>query len=240
MSKRAKRANRPNPRTDRNNPIIEISKYQRKKKVEFIPRNLNQDEFLDHLENSGVHICFGIGPAGSGKTLAATLIGIKMFKEGYVDKIVISRPNIAVDDKDIGFLPGGIYQKMAPWCRPIIDIFEEYYSPREIELLIEEGLLEICPLAFIRGRTFKNSWIIIDEAQNTTMNSMFSILTRLGERSKMVVTGDIDQSDRGKNNGLQDFLDRYTDSDMIRVVKFNDNDVERHEVVSEVIKMYRD
>ena len=124
---RAKRANRSNPRTERNKSdadIIQISRYQRKKHVDIIPRSLNQETFLDHLSDDSVNISFGVGPAGSGKTLIATLMAIKMFKLGQVDKIVITRPNVAVDDRDIGFLPGGLLDKMGPWVRPIIDIFE--------------------------------------------------------------------------------------------------------------------
>ncbi len=238
----AKRANRPNPREDRNykgdGKIIQISKFQRKEKVEIIPRSLNQDEFLGYLENDKVDIVFGVGPAGSGKTLLATLMAIKMFKEGAIDKIVITRPNVAVDDRDIGFLPGTLIEKMGPWVRPIIDIFEEYYSPRDIEYLIEEGYLEICPIAYIRGRTFKNSWILVDEAQGTSNNSMLSILTRIGEGSKMVITGDIKQSDMGTNNGLSDFIHRYRECRRIKITQFHNGDVERHPVVKDVLRLY--
>lgn len=240
-AKRAKRANRPNPRIDRNgdNNIISISSFQRKKSVDIIPRSINQDEFLTHLEDDGANIVFGIGPAGSGKTLLATLMAIKMFKAGNIDKIIITRPNVAVDDRDIGFLPGGLLEKMGPWVRPIIDIFEEYYSPSEIEKLVEEGLIEICPIAYIRGRTFKNAWILIDEAQGTSQNSMLSILTRIGDNSKMVVTGDIKQSDLGSTNGLADFLDRFDgSSDRIKITTFNRGDVERHPVVKDILKLY--
>lgn len=237
----AKRANRPNPREDRNKgdgKIIQISKFQRKDKVEIIPRSMNQDEFLGYLENDKIDIVFGVGPAGSGKTFLATLMAIKMFKTGQIDKIVITRPNVAVDNRDIGYLPGGLLEKMGPWVRPIIDIFEEYYSPRDIEYLIEEGHLEICPIAYIRGRTFKNSWVLVDEAQGTSNNSMLSILTRIGEGSKMIITGDIKQSDMGKNNGLSDFLDRYRECRRIKITQFHNGDVERHPVVKDILRLY--
>ena len=241
-ARKAKRANRPNPRVDRNHDnVIPISSFQRKKTVEIIPRSINQDDFLTYLEDDDVNIAFGIGPAGSGKTLLATLMAIKMFKAGEIDKIVITRPNVAVDDRDIGFLPGGILDKMGPWVRPIIDIFEEYYSPAEIEKMVEEGVLEICPIAYIRGRTFKNAWILIDEAQGTSQNSMLSILTRIGENSKMVVTGDIKQTDIGAKNGLSDFLARFDgSSDRIKITKFDSGDVERHPVVKDILKLYGD
>lgn len=187
----------------------------RKKHVEIIPRNINQERFLTLLEDDNVNICFAAGPAGTGKTLISTLYAIYMLKQGLIDKVVITRPNVPVDNKDIGFLPGGIMEKMAPWTRPIMDIFEEYYSPKQIEHMIEEGLVEICPIAYIRGRTFKNAIVLVDEAQGTTANSMLSILTRIGEGSKVIITGDTDQSDNGRENGLQDFLCRYQNSEHI-------------------------
>jgi phosphate starvation-inducible PhoH-like protein len=158
--------------------------------------------------------------------------------EGKYDKIVITRPNVAVDDKDIGFLPGDILAKMTPWMMPILDVFAEYYSQKEIVHMIEEKVIEIVPIAYIRGRTFKNSLIIVDEAQGTTTNSMLSILTRIGENSKMVVTGDIKQSDRGPTNGLADFLQRFESSDHIELIKFRQQDIERHPVIEEILKLY--
>lgn len=241
-AKRAKRANRPNPRIDRNdrNNIIELQNVRRsrKKKIHLIPRNVAQEEYVDALLDDSLPIVIASGPAGCGKTLLATLAAIKAYNEGKCDKIVITRPNRAVDDKDIGYLPGDIFSKMMPWTLPILDVFKEYYSPREVELLLEEEILEVCPIAFIRGRTFKNSWVLVDEAQGTTKNSMLSILTRIGENSKMVVTGDTRQSDIGRNNGLQDFLDRFNHSDLIRTIGFHREDVERHPAVSEVLKIY--
>ena len=178
----------------------------RKKHVEIIPRNLNQERLLEMLEDDHANICFAVGPAGTGKTYLATLYSIDMLKHGDIDKIVITRPNVPVDNKDIGFLPGGIMEKMAPWTRPIFDIFEEFYSPKQIQHMIEDGLIEICPVAYIRGRTFKNAIVLLDEAQGTTSNSMLSILTRIGEGSKVIITGDTDQSDHGRDNGLYDFV----------------------------------
>ena len=121
---------------------------------------------------------------------------------------------------------------------PILDIFAEYFSQKEIQSLLENGQLELCPVAFIRGRTFKNSIVIVDEEQGTTANSMLSILTRIGENSKMIVTGDIRQSDRGDTNGLSDFLNRFKSSNRIAVVQFTHREIVRHEVVEEVLKIY--
>lgn len=253
---RAKRANRPNPREDRNyqdaprrssykeraNNVIELNFPQRPKKqrIDIVPRNLNQEDLVAALEDNSKHIVFAVGPAGCGKTLLATLHAIKSLKAGMVEKIVITRPNVAVDDKDIGYLPGDILKKMTPWMMPILDVFAEYYTQAEIQAMLEENIIEMVPIAFIRGRTFKNAYVLVDEAQGTTANSMLSILTRIGENSKMVVTGDLAQSDRGRDNGLADFLNRFTGSNHIEVIKFAGKDVERHPVVKELLQIYKD
>lgn len=197
-----------------------------------------QENYIDALEDSNIDIVFAIGNAGTGKTYLATLFAIIQLKSGTCEKVVITRPNIAVDDKDIGFLPGNIYQKMAPWTKPVLDVFEEYYSVKEITAMIENNIIEMVPLAYVRGRTFKNSVIILDEAQNTTRNSMLSVLTRIGDDSKMIITGDTKQSDRGNNNGLTDFVARFERSNRIAVCKFGQKDVERHPVIEEILKMY--
>lgn len=252
---RAKRANRPNPREDRNNSgaprrsykerannVIELNFPQRPKKqrIDIVPRNLSQEDMMVALEDESKHIVFAVGPAGCGKTLLATLHAIKSLKAGLVEKIVITRPNVAVDDKDIGYLPGDILKKMTPWMMPILDVFSEYYNQAEIQAMLEENIIEMVPIAFIRGRTFKNAYVLVDEAQGTTANSMLSILTRIGENSKMVVTGDLAQSDRGKDNGLADFLNRFSESKHIEVIKFASKDVERHPVVKELLQIYKD
>jgi phosphate starvation-inducible PhoH-like protein len=255
---RAKRANRPNPREDRNygvavaapkrqhkeraSNVIELNFPQKPKKqrIDIVPRNLNQEELVASLEDVNKHIVFAVGPAGCGKTLLATLHAIKCLKAGLVEKIVITRPNVAVDDKDIGYLPGDIMKKMTPWMMPILDVFSEYYTQLEITHMLEENVIEMVPIAFIRGRTFKNAYVLVDEAQGTTANSMLSILTRIGENSKMVVTGDLAQSDRGKDNGLADFLSRFQGSNHIDVIQFGRQDVERHPVVKELLGIYKD
>ena len=218
--------------------INQFRKTPKAKKVALLPKNLSQETYIDALEDPSINIVFAIGYAGTGKTYLATLFAIQQLKTGQCDKIVITRPNIAVDDKDIGFLPGNIMQKMAPWTKPVLDVFEEYFSVKDIQAMIEENIIELVPLAYIRGRTFKNAVVILDEAQNTTRNSMLSALTRIGENSKIVVTGDTKQSDRGTNNGLTDFLDRFGSSDHIAVCKFGYKDVERHPVITEILKLY--
>ncbi len=256
---RAKGANRSNPRTDRNfgatpgarndrggrtnGNVIELNFPEKPKKtrIDIVPRNIHQEDLMASLENPNKHVVFAVGPAGCGKTLLATLHAIKCFKAGLVEKIVITRPNVAVDDKDIGYLPGDILKKMTPWMMPVLDVFGEYFTQAEIQYMLEEAVIEMVPIAFIRGRTFKNAYILVDEAQGTTANSMLSILTRIGEGSKMVVTGDLAQSDRGKDNGLADFLARFEgNNNMIDVIKFGRTDVERHPVVRELLGIYKD
>lgn len=216
----------------------------RKTTVDIRPRNQAQSELIQRLEDPTKDIVFSTGPAGTGKTYLMTLFAIKQLREKNVKKIVIARPNVAVDDKDIGHLPGNIFEKMGPWVRPILDIFEEFYKPEEIQWLLEENILEICPIAFIRGRTFKNAMVLIDEAQGTTSNSLKAILTRIGEDSRMLITGDINQTDIGAANGLQDFLNRWEAAEIksprIDFIKFSHADIERHPVVEDILTVYGD
>ena len=155
----------------------------------------SQENYLELLKNPRKFIVFAIGPAGTGKTMLAVQMAIKLFKEGAISKIIVTRPAVSVDEEH-GFLPGTLNQKMEPWTRPIFDVFEEYYHPREIAEMLEDGVIEISPLAYMRGRTFKNAFVIADEMQNATPSQMKMLLTRLGENSRMVVTGDLNQADR--------------------------------------------
>jgi phosphate starvation-inducible PhoH-like protein len=151
---------------------------------------------------------------------------------------VLTRPAVSVDEHH-GFLPGTLVEKMAPWVRPVMDIFEQYYTPEQLEYMIKDSKLEIAPLAYMRGRTFHNSWIIADEMQLSTVNQMKMLLTRIGDGSKLVITGDVRQCDRGyENNGLLDFMGRLGESSRIKIVKFDNADIERHPVVAEVLSIY--
>lgn len=227
--------------------VIEFQQFrntqitQKKQSVKIEPRNRNQRQYLRILNDPTKNIVFALGPAGTGKTLIACQVGIKLFKEGLVDKIVVTRPAVSVDEEH-GFLPGTLQEKMAPWTRPIFDVLGEYYYSREIDEMIREGVIEISPLAFMRGRTFKNSYIIADEMQNATPNQMKMLLTRLGEGSKMVVTGDLAQADRLSDNGLIDFCRLLDDKnyDHIDIVRFEMGDIERHDAVKEVLSIYGD
>lgn len=213
---------------------------KQEKPVIIKPRNLKQQYMLSLLENPNKHITFATGPAGTGKTLLSTLHAIRSLKEGSVRKLVITRPAVSVDEQH-GFLPGTMVEKMSPWTRPMFDVFEEYYSSGELSYMIKENIIEIAPLAYMRGRTFKNSIIIADEMQNATDNQMKMLLTRIGDNSKLIVTGDLDQHDRGyQDNGLKKFTDRLAkkNSKMIGTVEFSKSEIERHPVVTEVLSLY--
>ena len=224
--------------------VIDFQPYlpQKKQRVVVQARNANQKIYLSKLQNDEKSIVFAIGPAGTGKTMLAVQHGIKLFQDGVVDKIVITRPAVSVDE-DLGFLPGDLNEKMAPWTRPIFDVFGEYYQAKEVARMLEEGTIEISPLAYMRGRTFKNAYIVADEMQNATTNQMKMLLTRLGENSKMVVTGDLAQADRMNDNGLIDFCNLLTGKPGLKhidVIQFDQKDIERHEAVKEVLTIYGD
>jgi phosphate starvation-inducible PhoH-like protein len=212
----------------------------RNKQVKITPRNFHQDDLLGYLQDEISSIVFAVGPAGTGKTLLSTLVGIQALKSGAIDRFVITRPAVSVDEQH-GFLPGTLQEKMAPWTRPIFDVFEKYFSPEHIEYMLRDGKLEIAPLAYMRGRNFENCYIIADEMQNATPEQMKMLLTRISTGSKLVVTGDLAQHDRGfEENGLRDFLNRFGNhqTQSIRIVQFDHQDIERHPVVEEVLGLY--
>jgi phosphate starvation-inducible PhoH-like protein len=231
------------PRSSQVDNLIAIKPYlKRKQQVLIVPRNVAQEHYLELLKNPRKFITFAIGPAGTGKTMLAVQIAIKLFKEGAINKIIVTRPAVSVDEEH-GFLPGTLNQKMEPWTRPIFDVFEEYYHPREIADMLEDGVIEISPLAYMRGRTFKNAFIVADEMQNATPSQMKMLLTRLGENSRMVVTGDLNQADRPRENGLLEFCNLYGqggDYRMIAMARFETRDVERHPVVKEILSIYKE
>lgn len=222
--------------------VLHIERYrkERQKQVEILPKNMRQEDYLALLEDPRKHIVFAIGPAGTGKTLLACLLAVRELKAGRIDKIIITRPAVSVDEQH-GFLPGTLIEKMQPWTRPIFDVFEQYWSPKYIENMIEENVIEVAPLAYMRGRTFENAILIADEMQNATPSQMKMLLTRIGNGSRIFVTGDLAQHDRGfESNGLKDFVTKLTttSSKMIGVVEFEQKDVERHPAVAEVLKIY--
>jgi phosphate starvation-inducible protein PhoH and related proteins len=227
------------------NNTINFSEYKKhNKRIELIPRNRRQEDYIYNLLNPDLSIVFATGPAGTGKTMLGVLAAVKALKEGDIKKIVVTRPAVGVDGEKHGFLPGDLNQKMEPWTRPIFDVLHEHYTPKETEMMLQEQILEISPLAFMRGRTFKDSYIIADEMQNATPGQMKMLLTRLGEGSRMVVTGDVMQADRkGEDNGLIDFdqlLQRFGESKFIAWTAFGYKDIERHPAVAEILKIYGD
>jgi phosphate starvation-inducible PhoH-like protein len=213
---------------------------QKKQRVSLHARSENQQDYLDMLQDDDTSIVLAIGPAGTGKTMLAVQVGIKLYQEGKVDKIIVTRPAVSVDE-DLGFLPGTLNEKMAPWTRPIFDVLGEYYQTKDVAKMLEEGVIEISPLAYMRGRTFKNAYIIADECQNTTVNQMKMLLTRLGENSKLVVTGDLAQADRLNDNGLINFCNLIANKSQLKhidIIQFEAKDIERHNAVKEVLAVY--
>jgi phosphate starvation-inducible PhoH-like protein len=169
------------------------------------------------------------------------LSAVKAFRAGEVDRIVLTRPAVGVEDEKHGFLPGDLNQKMDPWVRPLTDILREYYRQPDIQAMIEEQKIEIAPLAFMRGRTFKSAYIIADEMQNATPSQCKMLMTRIGEGSKIVITGDTDQADRRiADNGLADILTRLKKGGVkgISLCEFESKDIQRHHMITHVLKLY--
>ena len=235
----AKRASRKRHNSVHN--VVDFDIYKKKNQVNILPRNINQETYMLKLLDREKDIIFGIGPAGTGKTLIAVQVAVKLFKEGLVDKIIVTRPAVSVDE-DLGFLPGTLEQKMAPWTRPIFDVLREYFNAREISGMIDEGIIEISPLAYMRGRTFKKSFILAYEMQNATQSQMKMLLTRIGMGSRMAVTADLAQADRIQDNGLVKFVQCLDQRQLSRldIVRFAKGDIERHDAVKEVLEIYGD
>ena len=230
------------PRFPNNVINIDHRLNEKRRRVQIYPKSLSQETYLLKLNDPNKMIVFAIGPAGTGKTMLAVQWAIDQLKYGSADKIIVTRPAVSVDEEH-GFLPGDLNEKMAPWTKPIFDVIAENFNAREIENFIKEGVIETSPLAYMRGRTFKNAVVIADEMQNATPSQMKMLLTRLGQGSQMVVTGDLQQADRPSNNGLLEFLGLYNNFQGHRnvdLVKFDVQDVERHEAVKEILSIYGD
>jgi len=227
----------------RREPVIETNNIvklgnRNYKRVELLPRNTAQESYVESLLEK--RMVFAVGPAGTGKTLLAVLRAIQALRSQEVTRIILTRPAVSVDEKH-GFLPGDLNAKMEPWTRPIFDVFEEYYGLLETKKMLEEGVIEIAPLGFMRGRTFKYAYIIADEMQNATPDQVKMLLTRIGVGSSMVLTGDLKQHDRGfEKNGLKDFLLRLEPNrkSSMAVCKFGREHIERDPLVAEVLEIY--
>ena len=213
------------------------------RRVELVPRTRNQERLVLALQDEAQHIVVTVGPAGTGKTYLAMLAAVKALKEGDCKRIVLTRPAVGVEGEQHGFLPGNLVAKMEPWTRPLLDVLREYYRPQEIAGMIEDQVIEIAPLAFMRGRTFKNSWIIADEMQNATPAQTKMLMTRIGTHSKIVITGDIEQADRSNgDNGLLDLCQRLEEGGVngIALCELSARDIQRHEIIGSVLKLYAD
>lgn len=209
------------------------------------PKNANQAKYIDALNNPKSHIIIATGAAGTGKTFIANSFAMEKLKKNEFHKIIITRPMISVDDKNnFGALPGDVQAKMLPFLLPIYDVFHKYISPNKLQSLISKGIVEICSLIHMRGRSFENCLIIADEMQNSTPNQMLMLLTRIGENSKLVINGDPYQHDRGTYdvNGLTDLvyrLDKHPQTG-IEVIHFQESDVERHPIIKNILALYKD
>ena len=211
------------------------------RRIDLIPRTRNQEQLVMALQDPDSHIVVTVGPAGTGKTYLAMLAAIKALREGTCDRVVMTRPAVGVEGEQHGFLPGNLVAKMEPWTRPLLDVMREYYRPQDIIALIEDQVVEIAPLAYMRGRTFKNSWIIADEMQNATPAQAKMLMTRIGTNSKIVITGDVEQADRHSgDNGLLDLCERLqrTPVEGIAVCALESRDVQRHRIIGSVLKLY--
>jgi phosphate starvation-inducible PhoH-like protein len=218
------------------------AKPQHNKHIELHPKTQAQESLLFSLLDPSTHITIALGPAGTGKSYLAMLAALRELRYGRCQRIILTRPAVGVEDEKHGFLPGDLIRKMEPWTRPLLDIIKEYYHPRDLVRMIEDEIIEISPLAFMRGRTFKNAWIVADEMQNATPNQMKMLLTRIGENSKIVVTGDVEQTDRTSvNNGLLDLAARLKNaaSPGIDICYLGSADIQRHPIITKVLDLYQ-
>jgi phosphate starvation-inducible PhoH-like protein len=203
------------------------------------PKNLHQLEYIKKILNSD--LVFAIGPAGTGKTYLAVGTSLHLLHKGEVDRIILTRPVVEAGE-NLGFLPGTLEEKIDPYLRPLFDAIKEMLGPEELKYYLETQTIEVAPLAYMRGRTLSNSFIILDEAQNTTTMQMKMFLTRLGENAKMVVTGDITQIDlpHGKESGLKQAIELFKEVSGIEIFEFTQEDVIRHGLVKTILEIYRE
>jgi phosphate starvation-inducible protein PhoH and related proteins len=201
------------------------------------PKTINQRRYLEAIERND--LVFGIGPAGTGKTYLAVAMGISALLNKKVTRIILTRPAVEAGEK-LGFLPGTLQEKVDPYLRPLYDALYDMLETEKVEKLLERNTIEVAPIAFMRGRTLNDSFIILDEAQNSTSEQMKMVITRTGFNSKMVVNGDITQIDLppGKRSGLLDAMDVLKSVDGISFVQFDERDVVRHHLVQRIVKAY--
>lgn len=207
------------------------------KRKSIVPKNINQKNYLKAvLEND---VVFGVGPAGTGKTYLAVAAALKLLRDKRVERVVLTRPAVEAGEA-LGFLPGDLQEKLLPYLRPLYDAMNDMLGTEETLALVERQIVEIAPLAYMRGRTLSNAFVILDEAQNTSHEQMMMFLTRLGENSKMAITGDITQIDlpRNKKSGLVDALETLDGVDGVKIFRFDAGDVIRHPLVTKIVAAY--
>jgi phosphate starvation-inducible protein PhoH and related proteins len=214
---------------------------ERSRSIELVPRTRNQERLVMALLDWDLPVVVTLGPAGTGKTYLAMQAAVRALQQREIERIVLTRPAVGVEDERHGFLPGNLVAKMEPWTRPLLDVLREHYRPQDIQGMIEDQIVEIAPLAFMRGRTFRDAWIVGDEMQNATPAQVKMLLTRIGSGSRIVITGDVEQADRQVGeNGLLDLATRLRSRpcDSIRVCEFTDRDIQRHAVIKSVLDLY--
>ncbi len=217
--------------------LVESGRQRSFGKKVVTPKSLNQRVYLDMIERHD--LVFGIGPAGTGKTYLAVAMAVATLLSKRVSRIILTRPALEAGEK-LGFLPGTLQEKVDPYLRPLYDALFEMLDPDRVERYLERNTIEVAPIAFMRGRTLNDSFIIFDEAQNATQEQMKMVLTRTGFNSKMVVTGDVTQTDlpAGRRSGLLDAIEVLRGIDEIRFAYFNESDVVRHNLVQKIIRAY--
>jgi phosphate starvation-inducible PhoH-like protein len=217
------------PKGKRHNKHHGEPKYRKNLK----PQNPSQAKFIEALEAHAM--VTAIGPAGTGKTYVAVAKAVEALEKGDVSRIVLSRPAVEAGES-LGFLPGDLEDKLSPYLRPLYDALTDRLSGKKLKALMAEGIIEIAPIAYMRGRTLNNAYVVIDEAQNCTYTQLKMLLTRLGWNSTMVITGDPDQSDLLPGiSGLQDIAAKLDTLDSVKVIRFDETDVVRHPLVAEMI-----
>ena len=225
-------------RTDNLSDVVDVKIATSPRKPPIVARTLGQRNYLEAIQKHDV--VFGVGPAGTGKTYLAVAMAVAALKKEQVSRIILTRPAVEAGEA-LGFLPGDLQEKITPYLRPLYDALRDMMEPEEIERAMARQTIEVAPLAYMRGRTLSNAFVILDEAQNTTTEQMFMLLTRVGQNSKCVVTGDVTQIDlpSNKRSGLVEALQALKAVGGIAMVYFNERDVVRHELVRAIINAYQ-
>ena len=221
-----------------------VEKYRPSKLENYVGNENIKKSISKYLDQNDIQNLIFYGPAGTGKTYLAILAAIQAMRNRECDRIVLCRPSVSIEDENHGFLPGTLTEKLAPWVRPMVDVLHEFYAVKEVELMLAEQTVEFAPLGYMRGRTFKNTWIIADEMQNATPTQLKMLLTRIGTNSKIVITGDADQSDiKHGNNALVDLCERLQKGGGVKgivVCPLENRDIQRHPIISKILEIYKD